>query len=81
MLKSSLIIGAIVLATLDFFLFKAVTWAFWLHNVLAGLVGVGLIYSSFYLYKKNKTLAAVNAVVGVGMLAIHLTKLFVGKCL
>jgi len=79
------LIISIGLATYDFFLFKIYPRiAFQIHNFLAFLIGVGLLYFSYKLITKksgNKYIHLFNMIVGFAMVVIHITKLFVGKCI
>ena len=57
--------------------------AFLVHNTVAALTGLGLIYFSNKLLKnkdENKHILLFSIIVGFTMVVIHLTKLWIGKC-
>lgn len=89
MLKNYLILLTMLMsglfAVFDFFLFKlSPKIAFYIHNVVALFVGIGLMYLSYILIKnklKNQHFNYFIFVVGCVMIVVHISKLIIGNCI
>jgi len=78
-------LASIGFAAYDFSLFRiAPKIAFQTHNLLAFLVGAGLLYFSYKLIAKksgNKYVNMLSMLVGFAMVIIHITKLVIDECI
>lgn len=76
---------SIILVAADFFLFRLNPLAsFRIHNSIALIIGIILVYASYKLIEgksKNKVFYYAASAVGFAMVAAHITKLVVGNCL
>ena len=75
----------VIITSLDFFFFKLLPKTeFIIHNIAALAVGIALVFLSASLLKRKplrKELLYVNISVGLVMIAAHVTKLIIGKCI
>lgn len=73
------------LAIGDFFAFKINPRTFFfIHNFLSLLVGIVFIYSAKKLIAKKSGKSYINFLIlisGLGMVAVHATKIIIGKCI
>jgi hypothetical protein len=76
---------AATLAVSDFYLMRALprAAAFVIHNALAAVVGLCFVAAAANMQRKgtgNNLYSLLLLCIGVGMLAIHLVKIFLSRC-
>lgn len=90
MLKKILIIISVtivsaVIAVLDFYIMRLLPrhYALVIHNILASIIGLGFIIASRGIkirYNKSTYYSLLLLTIGLGMLAIHIIKIFFSRC-
>jgi len=79
---SASLIASVAIALLDFsFFFQNPRAAFAVHNALSILTGILLVVFGYRLVKTSnpKMIHGIAFIVGVFMVAVHITKLIIGK--
>lgn len=62
------------------YLASGAPYGFLLHNILGLLLGIILARTGYSLAKEGRRMHQATALIGIGMIVIHITKIAIGKC-